>query len=82
MLANILRDRELHEPTRRVTETHMEAWGASAWSALTEGFPADRAPSALLALALEFGTWRSLAGSGLSPADAARVMASATRGCD
>ena len=79
MLANVIRDREIHELTRRTLERHMGPWGAAAWGALTEGLPMDGPAPALLALALEFGTWRSLAGSGLSPADAARVMAAAAR---
>lgn len=78
MLANVVRDREVHEPTRQAVERHMGAWGAAAWQALAEGLPAGPS-TALLALALEFATWRCLAGSGLSPADAARVMASAAR---
>ena len=79
MLANVIRDSEVHELTRRTLEGHMGAWRAAAWGALTQGLPTDGPAPALVALALEFGTWRSLAGSGLSPADAARVMASAAR---
>jgi AcrR family transcriptional regulator len=79
MLVNVMRDREVHEPTREVTERRMGAWGGDAWTALADGLPPDGATAALLALALEFGTWRSLAGNGVPPADAGRLMAAAVR---
>jgi AcrR family transcriptional regulator len=79
MLANVMRDREVHGPTRAATERRMAPWGASAWTALTEGLPEGEWAPPLLALALEFGTWRSLEGSGLAPAGAARLMAGAIR---
>jgi AcrR family transcriptional regulator len=79
MLANVMRDREVHAPTREVAERRMGPWGGSVWMALTDGLPAAGGTAALLALALEFGTWRSLAGNGVPPADAGRLMAGAIR---
>jgi AcrR family transcriptional regulator len=79
MLANVMRDREVHDLTRETAERHMGAWGGRAWMALTDGLPAGGGTAALLALALEFGTWRSLAGNGVPPADAARLMVGAIR---
>jgi len=82
MLANVIRDREVHELTRATIERHMGPWGRSAWTALTEGLPAGGGTAALLALALEFGTWRSLAGNGVPPEGAARLMAAAVRAAE
>lgn len=79
MLGNVMRDREVHELTRRTSEREMGAWAADARRALAEPLPDGGPAAALLAVALEFGTWRSLSRAGLSPADGAGLMAGAVR---
>lgn len=86
MVANVLRDAEVHEATREVSE---RGWGpplAAMRDALLAGWPRGRGHGrrrveAAVELALGFRTWRSLVrGSGLSSAAAADLMATAL-GC-
>ena len=83
MLANIVRDAEVHPLTREMFETHaapqLGVIGAALAGALPDG--RRRRTQAALELALDFNTWRLLVRrSGLSTSQAADLMA-ATLSC-
>ncbi len=71
MLACVLRDAEVHEPTREVVRMRRGGPSAATREALAAGPRGTRA-SASLELALDFGTWRRLTASGLSRAGLSR----------
>ena len=76
MLSNVTRDAEFHPQTRAVVELRMAPAMHAMHAALTEGMPASA--RALIGLALQFTTWRSLVrDSGLSHARAVATMAGA-----
>lgn len=79
LLANVLRDAEVHAPTREVNRARLEPPMAAIRDALAEGIAlgADRRRVlAAIDLALDFGTWRTLVrGSRLSKRDAVGLMA-------
>jgi AcrR family transcriptional regulator len=83
MLANVVRDAEVHPLTRETFETHAAAQLGAIGGALADALPGARRRStrAALELALDFNTWRLLVRrSGLSTRQAARLMA-ATLSC-
>lgn len=71
--ACVLRDAEHHALTREIAELRFGPPMAEYRAQLSEGLAADRGP--LLDLALSFYTWRTLAQSGLTDAEAAARMA-------
>ena len=78
MLANVVRDAEIHPPTRETFERYVGPHMGAIAGALAEGLPGVRRRStqAALGLALDFNTWRLLARrSGLSTREAAELMA-------
>lgn len=81
MTANVLRDAELHEPTRLAVRARMEQPLSAIRAAIVAAWPVDRPCERLLAaveLATAFSTWQSLVRrSGLTSADAADLMADA-----
>jgi AcrR family transcriptional regulator len=83
LLANVIRDAELHPLTREIFELHYLPRLSAIGAALLETLPGSRRRTtrAALQLALDFGTWHSLVRrSGLSTARAAELMA-ATLSC-
>jgi AcrR family transcriptional regulator len=78
MAACVLRDAEIHEPTREIIGLRMAPVFAEAAEVLGEGL-SDRART-LLRVALDYACWRSLAASH-DPA-AAELMAAAIAGID
>lgn len=80
MLANMMRDQEVHPVTRQSVERRMGPWRGAAWDALTAGLDLGHPGEAALALALQFSTWRSLVReSRLGEERAAEVMRLAVR---
>ncbi len=80
LAGSVLRDAEIHPPTRDIAHmrigTRMQAYG----EVLAEGFDATPELQAALGLALSFYTWRSLVrDAGLSNEAAAAVMTQAIR---
>ena len=83
MLANIVRDAEVHPLTREMFEIHAAPQLGAIGATLAEVLPGARRRStqAALELALDFNTWRLLVRrSGLSTSQAAELMA-ATLSC-
>jgi AcrR family transcriptional regulator len=79
MFGNVLRDAEVHPLTGEMFALRAgEAMGLVR-DALASGLPEEPRAQAALDLALDFYTWRRLARSGLSPADAAETMVAALR---
>lgn len=76
MLACVLRDAEVHPPTREVVEVRASEPMRRIREALAEGLPQRRSVQAVLDLALDFHAWRRLRDSGLAPPEAAELMAS------
>lgn len=72
--ACVLRDAEHHEPTRRIVSVRMAPTFAAAAEIMGEGLSAPA--RALLALGLEFASWRTLSRF-YTPKTAARIMAHA-----
>jgi AcrR family transcriptional regulator len=83
MSANVRRDRELVPALDSLMARTTDARAAELAHALAAGFveagSSRRDARALIALALDFWTWRRLAREGLSDAAAARLMAKAVR---
>ena len=83
MSANIRRDRAivpaLDSLLARTTDARAAELGQALAAGLVEGGRPRRDVHALVALALDFWTWRRLAREGLSDAAAARLMAKAVR---
>jgi len=79
MAACVLRDAEIHAPTRAIVGLRMLPAFAAAAEVLGEGL-SDPA-HALLGVALDFACWRALS-PGHDPAAAAGVMAAAIAGLD
>jgi AcrR family transcriptional regulator len=81
MSANVRRDRELVPALDALMARTTDARAAALADALVDGFVARgsrrREVHALVAVALDFWTWRRLAREGLSDRAAARVMANA-----
>jgi AcrR family transcriptional regulator len=77
--ASILRDAEVHEITREIVGERMVPTFARAHHVLGEGLGSEAA--ALLGVALQFGSWRTLSSSHEDPG-AAALMASAIAGLD
>ena len=75
--ACVLRDAELHEPTRRIVELRM----APAFAAAAEVMSEDLSPEsrALLELALDFSSWKVLSRT-RRPTEAASLMSRAISG--
>ncbi len=83
MLANVVRDAEIHQPTRETFERYVAPYLGAIAGALAEGLPGARRrrTQAALELALDFNTWRLLARRGdLSTREATELMA-ATVAC-
>jgi AcrR family transcriptional regulator len=83
MLANVVRDAEVHPPTRETFERDVAPYLGAIGRALAETLPGARRRSiqAALELALDFNTWRLLVRrSGLGTRQAAELMA-ATLSC-
>jgi AcrR family transcriptional regulator len=80
MLASVVRDAEVHAPTREMVELrHTEAPGELR-AALAAPLPDNPRVRAALDLALDFHTWRSLVRrSGLSNEEAVETMVAALR---
>jgi AcrR family transcriptional regulator len=77
MLANVVRDAEVHPPTRETFETHVGPQLEAIGEALAEALPGARRRStqAAIMLALDFNTWRLLVTrGGLSTGQAAELM--------
>jgi AcrR family transcriptional regulator len=74
MLARVLRDAEVHEPTRETVQMRSGAAIANIRGVLGQGFPDDQRVAALLDLALDFHAWKRLRASGLSNEEAAETM--------
>jgi AcrR family transcriptional regulator len=83
MSANVRRDREIVPALDSLMSRTTDAGAAHLANALAAGFvEGGRSPRevrAVVALALDFWTWRRLAEEGLSDAAAARLMAAAAR---
>jgi AcrR family transcriptional regulator len=79
MAACVLRDAEIHEPTREIVGVRMMPAFAEAAEVLGEGL-SGRA-RVLLGVALDFACWRSVAASH-DPAAAAELMTAAIGGID
>lgn len=71
----VLRDMEVHDLTREIVELRYAPMFARAGELLVKGMP--ERTTALVALALDFASWRNLARSGHTPASAAELMADA-----
>jgi AcrR family transcriptional regulator len=80
MLTSVLRDAEVHDPTREVVSQGIAPTLAALGEALAAGWARSRGARAAIGLALSFHTWRSLVReSGLSAGRAAELMARAVR---
>jgi AcrR family transcriptional regulator len=80
MLSSVLRDAEVHEPTREVVSQGIAPAIAELGAALAAGWARSRKARAAIDLALGFHTWRSLTReSGLSAERAAELMAAIVR---
>jgi AcrR family transcriptional regulator len=79
MFANVLRDAEVYPLAGEIFELRAGEHLARVRRALAEGLPPEPRFQALLDLALDFGAWRRLALSGLSPVGAAETMAAVLR---
>ena len=81
LMASILRDAEIHPPTRQVTDLRAGP-GMSAIAGSVAGDLGERGKAAL-ALAMSFHTWRTLVEeAGLDTPAAAGLMATAVNGAD
>ena len=81
LMASILRDAEIHPPTRQVTDLRAGP-GMSAIAGSVAGDIGERGKAAL-ALAMSFHTWRTLVEeAGLDTPAAAGLMATAVNGAD
>lgn len=81
LMASILRDAEIHPPTRQVTDLRAGP-GMSAIAGSVAGDLGERGKAAL-ALAMSFHTWRTLVEeAGLDTPAAAGLMAAAVNGAD
>jgi AcrR family transcriptional regulator len=76
MLACVLRDAEIHAPTREMFELRAAATMTEIQRVLADPLARGR-ERALLAVGLDFHCWRRLATSGLSPDAAAEAMTAA-----
>jgi AcrR family transcriptional regulator len=79
MFGNVLRDAEVHPLTGELFALRAGETMGLIRDALASGLPEESRAQAALDLALDFYTWRRLARSGLSPADAAETMVAALR---
>jgi AcrR family transcriptional regulator len=80
MLASVIRDSEVHAVTREMVDQGIGPAMTAFSTALAAGWATSRKTRAAIDLALGFHTWRSLVrGSGLSPAQAADLMAEIVR---
>jgi AcrR family transcriptional regulator len=78
MLTNVVRDGEVDPITREMSHLRFGPGLAAIRDVLAEALPRSRSQSAMLDLALDFNTWRSLVReSGLSSRRAAGLMAGA-----
>ena len=77
MFGRVHADMETHELSRELFFLRFGEQLARARSALAPALPRGKKAQAALDLALNFGTWRQLSGSGLSNAAAADVMVKA-----
>jgi AcrR family transcriptional regulator len=77
MLDRVLRDAEVHEPTRETVQMRRGPAMATIRRVLGEGLPDEQRVHALLDLALDFRAWKRLRASGLSNREAAGTMAHA-----
>ena len=75
MASRVLRDAEVHPLTRELVELRRSGPMRCVRAVLGEGFSDEPRVQALLDLATDFYAWRRLARSGLSPDDAAALMA-------
>jgi AcrR family transcriptional regulator len=83
MLSSVLRDAEVHAPTREVVDQGIGPAMAALSAALAAGWARGRQARALVNLALGFHTWRSLVrDGGLSAEQAAELMARIVRCVD
>lgn len=81
LAASVLRDAEVHPPTREIVDMRIGSRMKDFQQALARGFHSNRDMRAALGLALNFQTWRSLVQeSGLSAEAAVDLMARAL-GC-
>ncbi|HWJ38046.1 MAG TPA: helix-turn-helix domain-containing protein [Sphingomicrobium sp.] len=74
LTSSVLRDAEIHEPTREAVEMRMAPTFRRASQLLCEGLPESLRP--LVSVALDFACWRVL-GRTHGPDDAARLMSEA-----
>ena len=80
MLACVVRDAEIHPPTRELAELRRGPLVARVLETLAEPLPDEPRVRAVLGLALDFYTWRSLVRrGGLSNAEAVETMVAALR---
>lgn len=80
MLSSVLRDAEVHDPTREAVTKGIAPAIAGLGVALASGWGENPTTRAAIDLALGFHTWRSLTGaSGLSTDQAAKLMAEIVR---
>lgn len=80
MLSSVIRDAEVHDPTREVVSKGIAPAIAELGGALAAGWARGRKTRAAIGLALSFHTWRSLTReSGLSTVRAAELMATVVR---
>jgi len=80
MFGSVLRDAEVHEPTREVVTQRIAPAVAESSAALAGGWAGNRETRAAIDLAVSFHTWRSLVrANGLSGARAADLMARLVR---
>jgi AcrR family transcriptional regulator len=80
MLSSVTRDAEVDSLVREINAIRFGAGMGAIFGVLAEGFPRDRRHAALLNLALQFTTWRSLVrGSGLEHDQAVETMVGAFR---
>ncbi len=79
MLANVLRDAEVHPLTREIAELRRAGRMQRIRTVLGEPFPRRRRVQAALDLAVDFHTWRRLTRSGLSREQAVESMVRALR---
>jgi AcrR family transcriptional regulator len=77
MFSCVLRDAEVDSLARELMDLRSRAPMGLVRHALAEGMPRAERVQAALDLALDFHAWRRLARSGLSPEEAAEVMAAA-----
>jgi AcrR family transcriptional regulator len=80
MLSNVTRDAEVDPLVREINAMRFGPGLGAVFGVLAEGFPRDRRHAALLNLALQFTTWRSLVrDSGLKHDQAVETMVGAFR---